>query len=257
MFAARHLAGLTALLAASALAGVLSLCFADGPTSNAPASRPFANVPPLNRPDPNDNLDYWLHKASSQPATTTAPAATSEPAGAATDAPSREDALPGVVELSNGQQMPGYLYTTRDKDWELYVEADKNYHRIPFIAVLSITANVVEEGKELEWRWKAMGVPEKVYTGRSYPTRRCTWTFHLIDGTRVTGAIKGQPLWIEYQGGKTGPLVIHERDKGELGQTLKDLVYIRQIIVSKRMMEAVAKATPASRPTTRKTYERD
>ena len=113
------------------------------------------------------------------------------------------------------------------------------FHRVPFIAVLSLTANVVEEGMELEWRWKEMGTPERVYTGRSYPTRRVTWTLKLIDGTSVTGAIKGQPLWVEQVSGKFGPILLAERSKGEMGQTLQDLVTVKRLVVSKRMMDTL------------------
>ncbi len=153
-----------------------------------------------------DNLDYWLHHATSKPATKPAKTsdtgpATTAPAG---ERPSRADALPGAVELSDGTIIAGYLYTTAEKDWEVFVEEEKVFHRVPFIAVLSLTANVVEEGMELEWRWKEMGTPEKVYTGRSYPTRRLTWTLHLIDGTSITGAIKGQPLWVERSPANSG-----------------------------------------------------
>jgi hypothetical protein len=190
-----------------------------------------------------DNLDYWLHHATSKPATKpaktgdnpTTPAATA-PAG---ERPSRADALPGAVELSNGKILAGYLFTTAEKDWEVFVEEEKVFHRVPFIAVLSLTANVVEEGMELEWRWKEMGTPERVYTGRSYPTRRLTWTLKLIDGTSITGAIKGQPLWVEQVSGKYGPIILAERTKGEMGQTLQDLVTVKRLVVSKRMMDVL------------------
>lgn len=188
---------------------------------------------------PKDNLDFWLSQGQtvqSQPAT-----APSEETRTASDKPARDDAVPGVIELSNGKQLPGYLFTTRGKNFELYVEEDKNFHRIPLISVLSITAKIDEEKLELEWRWKEMGTPEKVYTGRSYPTRILSWTFKLIDGTSVTGTIKGQPLYVQYGPKKSPPLVLHERDKGEMGQKLNDLVYIKRVIVSRKMMDAVLK----------------
>ena len=188
-----------------------------------------------------DNLDYWLHHATSKPASKPAKTADTGPAATAPagERPSRSDALPGAVELSNGTILAGYLYTTAEKDWEVFVEEEKVFHRVPFIAVLSLTANVVEEGMELEWRWKEMGTPERVYTGRSYPTRRVTWTLKLIDGTSVTGAIKGQPLWVEQVSGKFGPILLAERSKGEMGQTLQDLVTVKRLVVSKRMMDTL------------------
>ena len=191
-----------------------------------------------------DNLDYWLKHATSKPATKPAktgdnPATPAATPPAATTRPSRPDELPGAVELSDGKTLAGYLYTTAEKDWEVYVEEEKVFHRVPFIAVLSLTANVVEEGMELEWRWKEMGTPERVYTGRSYPTRRLTWTLKLIDGTSITGAIKGQPLWVEGVSSKFGPIILSERTKGEMGQKLSDLVTVKKLVVSRRMMDAL------------------
>ena len=151
----------------------------------------------------------------------------------------RADALPGVIELSNGKQLPGGLYTTREKPWLVWSQPTKSWRRVPLINLLSITAVVVEERMELRWRWKGMGEPEKVYTGKSYPFRRVRWRFKLIDGSVLEGPTKGQPLWVELRGKATGPFVLHERSKGQDGQTLKDLVYVRKVVISRRMMQAV------------------
>ena len=62
---------------------------------------------------------------------------------------------------------------------------------------------------------------------------------HLIDGSYITGEIKGQPLWVEDGGVKYGPFVLNERSKGEQGQSLKDLVYVKQTIISRRLMQEV------------------
>jgi hypothetical protein len=202
----------------------------------------------------DDNVDYWLKaaKSASKPAgtggagantTTTAPGkpSTTGPASApGSGQPTRDDALPGALELSDGRTLGGFVYTTRGKDWEIFTDADKMIHRIPFIAVLSVTAVVVEQQQELEWRWKEMGTTEKIYTGRSFPTRRLNWTFKVIDGTTLTGTIKGQPLWLESPSGNVGPLVLSERTKGEMGQKLPDLVYVKRVIVSRRVMEQLA-----------------
>lgn len=193
---------------------------------------------------PADDVEYWLNKAAPTPASAGAssrPAAgIPEKAAGAAGRPSREDALPGVVELSDGKILAGYLYTTAEKDWSLYVEDQKRWVNIPFLSVLSITAEADEEKMEQEWRWKEMGVPERVYTGKQYPTRRLRWKFHLIDDTTLTGTIKGQPLWVESGHTQVGPLVLHERSKGTAGQTMAELVYPRRIIVSRRLMETVA-----------------
>ena len=210
---------------------------------------------------PASGLDYWLGRAEpagSQP--TTGVGEGVDPF--AGDESGRTDALPGVVLLSDGTLLAGRVFTTRRKPWLVYVAKPKRWRRIPFITVLSITAVVVEEKMVQEWRWKATGEPERVYTGRQYPTRRFLWRFRLIDGSEITGSVKGQPLWIERAGKRLGPYVLHERSKGGMGRKLSDLVYVRKLYVSRRLMDKVLEhqrkqrkerptTQPASAPTSR------
>lgn len=193
---------------------------------------------------PAGNLDYWLNRA--KPVTTKPAAAAAAKPGAGVNpfagpekAYFRADALPGAIELSNGKQLPGGVYTTHEKPWIVWCEQTKSWRRIPFIACLSIEAVVEQERMELRWRWKGMGEPERVFTGKKYPFRRLHWRFNLIDGTRVEGSTKGQPVFVELRGKKAGPFVLHERMKGKDGQTLQDLVYVRKIVISRKMMKAV------------------
>ncbi len=163
----------------------------------------------------------------------------------------RRDALPGVVVLSDGTVLAGFVYTTRDKHWEVWVGSEKRWRHVPPILVLGIRAAVAEERMDKEWRWKEMGSDERVYTGRVRPVRRHEWSFHLIDGSRLTGTVKGQPLWVTHGGKTRGPFVLHERSAGQYGQTLKDLVYVHQVVISRRAM-ADALDEPAAEPKTRR-----
>ncbi len=219
-----------------ALALVMSLVLASGVSSppSGSASKPASN------------LDYWLSQA--KPTTTSRPASRPSeinPFGR-TDRFSRSDALPGAMILSDGKILPGGVFTTRDKDWEVWSASKKRWRHIPPIVVLSIRAVVVEEGMEKEWRVKDMGRNERVFTGRAKPTRRLLWRFHLIDDSYITGAVKGQPLWVESAGKRHGPFVLHERTKGKLDQTLKDLVYVKRVVISRRAMKKTIKNQAAS-----------
>jgi hypothetical protein len=224
---------LPAMTLAFALAVVAVLASADDGDPNAPGS----------------DLDYWLRRAtpadansgSDANATDVDPDAEGTNPFRPTQGFLRSGALPGVMELSDGTLIAGGLYGTREKPWDVFVAKEKRWRQIPPIAVLSITAKPVEEKMELEWRWKAMGEPEKIYTGRKYPTRRFEWTFHLIDDTKVTGVVKGQPLWVElpHATKPAGPYILHERSKGEPGQTLAELVYVKRVLVSRKMMDKV------------------
>jgi hypothetical protein len=199
------------------------------------------------------NLDYWLNRATTAPASR--PADESADAGgnpfSGGDRPMRGDAVPGVIEMSDGRQLPGRLYTTRDKPWVVFDPKMERWRQIPFIAVLSVTAVVTEEKYELQWRWKGMGEPEKVFTGRKFPYRRFLWTFRLIDGSTVRGVVKGQPIWVRSGSKVTGPMVLHERSKGKIDTKLKDVHYVRKIVVSTKMRDAVLedrKAAAKTRP---------
>ena len=233
------------------------------PRGASAAARPASNSQPAS------DLDYWLGRAEpNKPGATTMPAGGKlavEPAGggagasaaggarvgAAATGPAgspfrqgdmpfrRSDALPGAIELSDGNQLAGGLYTTVEKPWIVWSEATKSWRRVDFLTLLSIEAVVEEERMELDWRWKGMGEPEKVYTGKKYPMRRMHWRFKLIDGSVVEGSTKGQPVFVELAGKVSGPFILGERIKGLDGQTMEELVYVRKIVVSRKMMDLV------------------
>jgi hypothetical protein len=189
------------------------------------------------------NLEYWLNRAK-PPASAPATREGVSPFGGRDEAAASPHAVPGVVELSDGRQLPGWISTTPDRDLEVWHESEERWRRVPLITVLSIRADVVEAGMEQEWRWKEMGTPERVYTGREFPKMRLQWRLHLIDDSTVVGPIKGQPLWIALNGKRHGPFVLHERTKGQFGQKVSDIVYIKQVVISRRMMENVLAAGP-------------
>ena len=193
--------------------------------------------------DEQNDVDYWLNKAKASPSSSKTKIKRDSASPFDTpDGFSRDDAIPGVVELSDDTQLPGGVFTTRGKPWIVWVAAEKRWRLIPPGAALSIQAVVVEEKMQLKWRWKATGEPEKVYTGEKYPFRRFEWKFHLADDSEIQGVIKGQPLWVQSSDKTHGPLVLGERTKGKEGQPLEDLVYVRKIVLSRKMMEKVKEA---------------
>lgn len=218
---------------------------AVGTTARGDGEADKPTTQPTTKPQtpPKSNLDYWLNRATE--------AKDGDKGAGETKASNpftkkegfhRPDALPGVMEFSDGTQVPGWHYTTLEKDWEVYIAKEKRWRLVPFINVLSISAVVTQERLEQRWRWKEMGAPERIYTGKQYPFRRFEWKLHLIDGSTMQGAIKGQPLWVEYSRKKHGPYVFNERQKGEDDQTLKDLIYIKKVIISRKMMDTVLEA---------------
>ena len=235
---------LLAVLLGVGFAAVVALSEPPKPSESAPAS----------------NLDYWLRQSGEPPATQgVAPPDGKDPSPSkgeggpqgrvrVTDRFTRADAVPGVAILSDGSVLPGGLFTTRDRDFEVWVESENQWRHVPLLMALSIEAVVIEEGLDKEWRWKEMGSDEKVFTGRSKPIRRFRWRFHLIDDSAVTGDVKGQPLWVETPEKRLGPYILHERSDGEYGQTLAESVYLRRVVVSRRAMDQARKSAETQPP---------
>lgn len=144
------------------------------------------------------------------------------------EASGRKDAVRGYVELSTGEKVPGFIYTTRAKRLKIYNLRREVYEYVPVPALKRIEGIVEWERMDKEWRFKEAGNPEKVYTGRSYPVRMMAWKLVLRNDHEIVGHILGQPLYVE-QDAKRERFILHKRDKGPIGTTLGDLVYVRRV----------------------------
>jgi hypothetical protein len=187
---------------------------------------------------PASNLDFWLAQA----ATASSAAAPRQQNPRGPDSQAAGESLPGVLVLSDDTVLAGRIYTTLDKDLEVWEASQQRYRGVPPVLVLSISAVVVSQETQPEWRWKEMGSEERVYTGRQQPLRRLEWKLHLIDDSYITGSIKGQPLWVRTADDKThGPYLLSERQTGQPDQTLAQLLYVKQVVFSRRAMEEAGK----------------
>jgi len=169
------------------------------------------------------------------------------------DAPSeREDAVPGYIELSNGAIRAGSIYLTRDKRLQIYDKQLERQREIPLQVVKKIECTVKREWLEKEWKFKETTNDEKLYTGRSYPAREYLHTITLKDGRTITGPLSAivyvQPLQSrsvrpEERRSPVQPehYLLNKRNKGEMGETLKSLVYVKRIKLGKEAMEEVTR----------------
>jgi hypothetical protein len=138
----------------------------------------------------------------------------------------------GEIELSDGTKIKGKIATTADKPIRIWVEAEKQYEDVPLDQVDSVRVKVLWERDEKEWNFKESGSDIKVYSGRTYPARQVQYTFTLTDGTTIDGDVVA-PLYVTTADGKTTTYVLYKRDKGEIGQTLKDRPYVKSVAFSK------------------------
>jgi hypothetical protein len=151
----------------------------------------------------------------------------------------REDAVPGYIEMSDGTIYCGHIYLTRDKRLKIYDPTVERQREIPLSAVKEIECRVAKEWMEREWRPKETANSEILYTGRTYPSRKYTFVLTLKDDRRIEGMLAGI-VYIapDAQPPKPGQpqedpeelsFVLHDRDKGKIGETLKSLKYLKRI----------------------------
>jgi hypothetical protein len=170
----------------------------------------------------------------SQKAATTQPDITPPPAAVA---PLKNDnapdlGRPGTIEMSDGTKIKGKIATTAEKPIRIWVEAEKQYEDVPIDQIDSAEVKVLWERDEKEWNFKESGSDVKVYSGRTYPARQVQYKFTLTDGTTIEGDVVA-PLYVTTDDGKSKTYVLYKRDKGEIGQTLKDRPYVKMVTFGK------------------------
>jgi hypothetical protein len=160
----------------------------------------------------------------------------------------REDAVPGYVELSNGSIHAGMIYLTRDKRLQIYDKQLQRQREVPLQAVKKIECSVKREWLEKEWKFKETANDEKLYTGRSYPAREYLHTITLKDGRTITGPLSaivyvGPLQSVDAPAGTYQPesepeqFLLSKRNKGEMGESLKSLVYVKRIKLGQEALD--------------------
>jgi len=188
--------------------------------ADAPATQPATQ--------PDSTMDWILSHATTAPATQPDETITTEPTPVLSSPQNRTDARPGVVTLSNDKTIRGSLSTTLQQPFHIWIEDSKQFTDIPFSLIKSIQVNVVWERQQPEWKFAASGSDIKEYSGRTYPARQTDYIFTLKDGSTVTGAVAA-PIYVDSNTGETA-YILHKRDKGDPGQTLNDLVYVKSVV---------------------------
>jgi hypothetical protein len=152
----------------------------------------------------------------------------------------RDDKIPGYVEMSDGTIHLGMVYLTRDKRLQMMDEKIQRQREIPLNVIQQVECKVTREWMEKEWKFKELALDEKMYTGRTYPSREYSHVITLQDGRTIEGGLSAvvycQPATYDPKGTneyrpQVEPLklLLHKRDKGEIGDELKSLKYVKLI----------------------------
>ena len=175
-----------------------------------------------------DTLDWLLNQPAptpSAPTPSTQPA--TRPASPFAERHKNPEARTGTILLSSGEKIRGDIATTREKPIRIWDEQEKEYRDVPFALIKSIEARILWERNQEEWHFPEAGSDKKEFTGKTYPARELIYTVTLVNDQPITGGIVA-PLYAA-AGEAALTFILHKRQKGEVGQTLKDLVYVKRV----------------------------
>lgn len=180
---------------------------------------------PATEPDQSD-LDYLLSQsknAATQPADAAPATQPASPFGSA----QADEARAGTMLLSNGEKIYGLIAHTARKPVRIWVAEQSEFKDVPFALIRSFEAKVIWERDEQEWHFKESGSDIKEYSGKTYPARMTEYVVTLEDGTSITGGVV-EPLYLSTRDGPV-TFALHKRDKGEVGQSLDQVVYVKRV----------------------------
>ncbi len=141
----------------------------------------------------------------------------------------KEEKRSGRLILSNGKVYTGLIYTTPGKRLKIYDRKKKKVVEIGMQKVMKIEAIPEVEKVEPIWRWEEAASDVKVYTEEFYPWRKLVTTLYLKDKKSIAGDLSA-PIYVLKEGEKKPKrFILHKRQKGGIGKTLKELVYVRKI----------------------------
>lgn len=172
-------------------------------------------------------VDWLMSKAATRPTSAPSTKPATQPGSPLNRTDADDESRKGTLTLSDGKKIPGRISTTAGRPLRVYVDEKSGYRDIPFAIVRKAEAKILWEREEREWHFKESGSDIKEYSGKTYPAREYAYVFTLLNGQTVTGSIAA-PLYLEDEKSER-TFVLHKRDKGDIGKTLKDLIYVRTV----------------------------
>jgi hypothetical protein len=143
----------------------------------------------------------------------------------------RPEGVSGRVLLSDDRQLTGQVYLTRGARLKIYDAQTERQREVPLSEIQRIQAVVAGEWLEKEWRFRENANNEKVYTGRSYPVREYRHVLTLAGGQKLEGTLSAV-LYVQAEGAASPTkLLLHKRHKGDPGNSLEALVYVREVVL--------------------------
>ncbi len=148
--------------------------------------------------------------------------------------PERADALPGRILLSDGKDIRGRLYLTRDKKIELFDTRRQEWNKLELKDLERLDISVEKEETVKEWRWKENGSDVKVDTGRTKVDRTYKCAATKADGTKIGGHLRGTVIYVQEKDDAEARrffLLWNQPGPEDFDQKPEDLIYVKAVIL--------------------------
>ena len=134
----------------------------------------------------------------------------------------------------------------RGRKLKVFDEGTQQYREFSLSELSKLQVRVTRRRTEREWQFKEEGSAEKIFSGRTYPRLDFVLILTLKNKKSLKcNVAKGTPIYLKDAKGKRKRFLIQPHLKGEIGQTYKDLVYVREIL-----LDAPQEAAPTKKKAT-------
>ncbi len=137
-----------------------------------------------------------------------------------------------VIRLSDGTKLSGKICFTGNS-LRIFHDRQKRHYDVPVKDIDRIDTLIEREYMYEKWIFREDGRDEKIYTGEKYPIRRLNHRVTFSDGKSITGKVLARSLYIRDASGKVRRLALKRKLEGEVGDKLKDLVYVKSVACAK------------------------
>ena len=132
---------------------------------------------------------------------------------------------PGEVQLSDGTVYAGVVDLP---SLRLFVPDVKRHVRVAPGEVLLLRSWIEKEDLVQAYSFVEESSRTKTLLPERYPVRQYRTEIYLRSGTRLSGHLRAASFWVEGEEEDT-TLILRHTHKGKPGQSLEDLVYVREL----------------------------
>jgi hypothetical protein len=136
------------------------------------------------------------------------------------------------IEMSDGKMFSGELAISGSRPFTMIPAGSFYERKILLEDIISVSQIIEKQEMNKPWKYKEDGKVEKIYFDGAYPFLNLCAEALLTNGQVVRGHIISLPFRFRGKGPKK--IFLNKQEKGEVGQTMSDIIYPVKITFTER-----------------------